>query len=231
MSDFLINIIIILIVFAPILYLIYLILCLLGIGVGNIKFNIKYGKNKDGLSRYVEAIQEYSMSRKEVATELHNMKDIVEAKCENNSDDLQKEIIGFSDEKFTCETDRNIANLTIDKIATKTSWKNYPIDKPTRLEIDLHFTDQQFIKLFKGHIPETTNDNWFVYFDGDCLYFHKSAIGFGIYKAQVIKESKGYSIKEFWSERNRNKWWIGYNGHDDSLDIETFTSEIKSKYS
>ena len=33
--------------------------------------------------------------------------------------------------------------------------------------------------------------------------------------------------KEFWTERNRNKWWSGYNGHDDNLDIETFSNEIR----
>ena len=97
-------------------------------------------------------------------------------------------------------------------IATSTTWKHEQIDNPKRIAIDLHFTDKQFAKLTNGLIPKQMEDKWFIYYENDWLYFHRSWTGFGLYKAQLIKEQDGYSIKEFWVERNHDK----YKNEDDS---------------
>jgi ADP-ribosylglycohydrolase len=83
----------------------------------------------------------------------------------------------------------------------------------------LHFTDKQFAKLTKGLIPEEMEDKWFIFYENDYLYFHRSWTGFGMYKAHIIKEPEGYSITEFWAERNREK----YSNDDDQADIETLS--------
>ena len=105
------------------------------------------------------------------------------------------------------------------KIATTTTWKHEPIDKPKRIYISLHLTEKQFSKLTKGLIPQQMEDKWFVFYENDWLYFHRSWTGYGLYKAQLIKEKDGYSIKEFWAERNQEK----YKNEDDSTDIETIS--------
>jgi hypothetical protein len=46
----------------------------------------------------------------------------------------------------------------------------------------------------------------------------------GMYKAKLNKVIDGYSIREFWAERNQEK----YINKDDNFDIETFTSLIVS---
>jgi len=105
------------------------------------------------------------------------------------------------------------------KIATKTSWQNHPIDNPKRIDIELLFTEKQFLKLTKGLIPEEMEDKWFVYYENEWLYFYRSWTGYGIYKAKLNKETDGYSIKEFWVERNKEK----YQNENDHTDIETFS--------
>lgn len=105
------------------------------------------------------------------------------------------------------------------ELATKTTWQNHPIDDPKLIQIDLHFTDQQFSKLIIGLIPEQMEDKWFIFYENDWLYFHRSWTGFGIYKAQLKKETDGYSIKRFWAERSEEK----YNNEDDNADIENFS--------
>ena len=107
----------------------------------------------------------------------------------------------------------------MNEIATKTTWKNIPIDNPKEIVIDLYFTDKQFSKLTKGLIPQAMEDKWFIYFENDELYFHRSWTGFGIYKAKLKKEKKGFSIKEFWVERNQEK----YQNEDENSDIENFS--------
>lgn len=109
-------------------------------------------------------------------------------------------------------------------IATKNTWGHYPIDSPKRIDIDLHFTEIQFFKLTHGLIPQQMEDKWFIYYENEWLYFHRSWTGNGMYKAKLNKVTDGYSIREFWAERNQEK----YINKDDNFDIETFTSLIVS---
>jgi ADP-ribosylglycohydrolase len=104
----------------------------------------------------------------------------------------------------------------MDKTAARTTWKNEPIEDPKRVEIILRFTEEEFLKLKKGFIPQVMEDKWFIFFENDWLYFHRSWTGYGIFKAQLTKEKKGYSIKEFWAERKHEK----YSNEDDNSDIE-----------
>ena len=105
------------------------------------------------------------------------------------------------------------------KIATKETWKNIPIDNPKRIDIDLQFTEKQFLKLTMGLIPQQMEDKWFIYYENEWLYFHRSWTGNGMYKAKLIKITDGYFIKEFWAERNQEM----YKNEDDNSDIETFS--------
>lgn len=105
------------------------------------------------------------------------------------------------------------------EIATKTTWENHAINNPKQIEIALQFTEGQFSKLTKGLIPQQMEDKWFIFYENDWLYFHRSWTGLGIYKAQLLKEKDGYAIKEFWAERNQEK----YSSEDDRTDIENFS--------
>lgn len=107
----------------------------------------------------------------------------------------------------------------MEKIAKPTSWNNKPIDKPIQLKISLKFSEEQFFKLIKGLIPKEMKDKWFIFYENDWLYFHRSWTGFGVFKAQVITENDTYSIEDFWVERNQEK----YKNQDEKVDIETFS--------
>jgi hypothetical protein len=102
-------------------------------------------------------------------------------------------------------------------IAKRTDRKTFPIDKPKLIEISMQFTNEQFEKLKKGLIPKQMEDKWFIFYEKGWLYFHRSWTGFGTYKAQLIKEKDGYSIKEFRAERNKKK----YSNEDDNEDRNT----------
>lgn len=91
------------------------------------------------------------------------------------------------------------------RVANRSSWKNTPISKPERIELSFHFSEAQFMRMKRGLMPEQMEDKWFIFFEDNWLYFHRSWTGFGIFKAQLIKETSGagYLIKEFWAERNK----------------------------
>lgn len=62
-------------------------------------------------------------------------------------------------------------------------------------------------------------DTWFIYFENDWLYFHRSWTGHGIFKTHFTKNEEQYKIEGFWVERNAEK----YKNEDDTFDIDTFS--------
>jgi len=109
--------------------------------------------------------------------------------------------------------------------------KTYPIKSPKQINIAdiapgvaLSFTEEQYQKLQKGLVPKVMEDKWYIYFENDCLYFHRSWTGLGILRAEIIREDGGegvkYSIKEFYAERDEIK-----NG-DDLFDLDVLKQLI-----
>lgn len=103
------------------------------------------------------------------------------------------------------------------KIATRDSWKNQPITDPKKIGIDLRFNREQFQIIKKGHIPECMDDLWFIFFEDDTLYFHKSWSGRGRLKAKFTKKNDEYVIEEFFAERNKNFGENENNAHRHDL--------------
>ena len=102
--------------------------------------------------------------------------------------------------------------------AKRTDWKNSPISKPKMIDIEMKFSLTQLAELKKGLIPEQMEDKWFIFYERGWLYFHRSWTGDGMYKAKLIKEGEGYSIKEFLAERDKEI----YGNVDDNEDRENF---------
>jgi ADP-ribosylglycohydrolase len=90
------------------------------------------------------------------------------------------------------------------RIAESSSWKSIPISMPVQVSVTVRFSEAQYLRLQRGLLPEQMEDKWFVFFEDDWLYFHRSWTGYGIYKAQIVKEQDGagYSINEFSVERD-----------------------------
>ncbi len=103
------------------------------------------------------------------------------------------------------------------EIATKDTWNIIPTDNPKHLEIYLEITESQFNKMKNGLIPEEMEDKCFIYYEEGFLYFHRSWTGNGLYKAKISKEPIGLIIRDFWVERNVEK----YSSLDDEVDRTT----------
>ncbi|MBS9525528.1 hypothetical protein KI659_16040 [Litoribacter alkaliphilus] len=103
----------------------------------------------------------------------------------------------------------------MEKLVTKDSWKNSPIDQPKRIEMELPLTEGQFEKLKRGFVPKQMEDKWFVFYEKGWIYFHRSWTGYGIFRAEIKNVKGKFSITEFYAERNPAK----YNNQEDREDI------------
>jgi uncharacterized protein (DUF1810 family) len=113
-------------------------------------------------------------------------------------------------------------NLRAPEIATRDSWQITPIINPQPIQLNLRFSDRHFFELKKGFIPRDMDDRWFIYYENEWLYFHRSWTGLGFYKVKLNKTDEGYSIDELWTERNN----IEITHEKDLYDIETFSALI-----
>ena len=122
----------------------------------------------------------------------------------------------------------------MNNMATKESWQNVPINNPKSVNISeiapdlkLFFSEEQYKMLHKGLIPKQMEDKWFIYFENDWLYFHRSWTGNGIFKAKITKEmgeqeDQEYKINEFYVERDKNI----YKNDEDIYDLDVLLQLI-----
>ena len=78
------------------------------------------------------------------------------------------------------------------KVAEKTDWKNFPMSEQTEyFTIDINYDEQQLETIKKGLIPEVMEDKWFIYFEDNKLYCHRSWTGYCIFIIEFLDKSIG----------------------------------------
>ena len=100
--------------------------------------------------------------------------------------------------------------------------RNFPIDVPLRIAIDLSFDEEQYQKLILGLKPKEMENRWRIYFEDDTMCFLRSWTGYHVFDAKIVKENDFYYIKEFLAERNPEK----YKNTNDDYDINAISELI-----
>lgn len=86
--------------------------------------------------------------------------------------------------------------------ATRESWENQPMPvRRERLDFDRVFTSEEFAKIKAGHIPQEMEDKWFIFFEDNWLYFHRSWTGYCIFQMRLDEGANGWHVAEAWVSR------------------------------
>lgn len=102
--------------------------------------------------------------------------------------------------------------------ATRRSWTNHPLpEKHAALPLRREFTAREYESLRRGLIPEAMEDKWFIFLEGDVLYFQRSWTGFCIYQLRLRKEGAGYAVAEAFVNRDPGQYSGGGDGYDVKL--------------
>ena len=89
------------------------------------------------------------------------------------------------------------------KTAEPTDWKTEPLPaKRTTIRLNRTFSSQEMKIIRRGLVPEQMEDKWFIYWQDDTLFFHRSWTGYGIYVVHFA--AAGNSHKMLGSEVNRD---------------------------
>jgi hypothetical protein len=70
------------------------------------------------------------------------------------------------------------------KTAHASDWRTHPLP-PTHasIQLDRLFSNEEINHLRRGFLPEEMEDKWFIYWQNDTLFFHRSWTGFCIFVA------------------------------------------------
>ena len=104
-------------------------------------------------------------------------------------------------------------------IAKKSDWKTKAMPKKHRIiPLGINFSQDEYSALQKGFVPCQMEDKWFVYFQGNNLYCHRSWTGFCVYigKFKII-EGKPY-LHEVQINENKKQ----YKTQSDFFEIRQF---------
>lgn len=62
--------------------------------------------------------------------------------------------------------------------------------KHTTIALDRTFSPREMERIRAGHIPEFMEDKWFIYWQDDTLFFHRSWTGYCIYVVHFAVEGE-----------------------------------------
>ncbi len=103
-------------------------------------------------------------------------------------------------------------------VALPTSWKTEPL--PTQVEhlpCERTYTAEEVAVLSRGLIPQQMEDKWFVYFQHNALFFHRSWTGFFVYRVTLEKQGEDYRVQEAIVSRDPKQYKNADSSYDAAL--------------
>ena len=79
-------------------------------------------------------------------------------------------------------------------IALKEHWKTQDFGELVELPYAAHFDEKDFERLKRGLIPKQMEDKWFVYFEDNTLFFHRSWTGKAVYQVKFEPRERGATV-------------------------------------
>jgi|APSaa5957512622_1039677.scaffolds.fasta_scaffold53425_2 O-acetyl-ADP-ribose deacetylase len=92
--------------------------------------------------------------------------------------------------------------------ATNKSWHMLSQMPKNRvcLKIDRTYSQEDFMKIDRGFIPESMEDKWFIYIEENLLRIHRSWSGICIYLVRFEDYENSIRISKAWANRNSNEY-------------------------
>lgn len=101
------------------------------------------------------------------------------------------------------------------KAAGPTDWKTEPLPaKKSTIQLDRTFSPQEMAHIQQGLIPEQMEDKWFIYWQDDNLFFHRSWTGYCIYIVHFTAAGGGSRMVQAEVNRDPDQYREANDEHD-----------------
>jgi CRISPR/Cas system CMR subunit Cmr4 (Cas7 group RAMP superfamily) len=70
-------------------------------------------------------------------------------------------------------------------------WKTLPLPKEhAEMDFERTFSETEFQKIVQGILPEQMEDKWFIFFENNHIYFHRSWTGFCLFVLELDSQRR-----------------------------------------
>lgn len=109
--------------------------------------------------------------------------------------------------------------------AAAADWHHEPLPpQHTTIRLNRMLSEQKMEAIRRGCIPEDMSDRWFVYAEGDTVYFHRSWTGYCVYVLRFVPHADAWGLAE--ADVNRDP--AQYSETSDERDAERIGALIDS---
>jgi hypothetical protein len=114
--------------------------------------------------------------------------------------------------------------MPLDPIAQRDHWKTVPMsDQQVTLPIEQTYNRAEMARIRRGLIPHEMEDKWFIFYEDDVLYFHRSWTGFCVYEAEFAAQEDGFAVTRLVANRDPEQ----YRETDDERDVASFRHLVR----
>jgi hypothetical protein len=103
------------------------------------------------------------------------------------------------------------------KAVTRDEWELHMMPKlQATIRVNRHFSTTEIKRVKLGIRPESMDDRWFIFYERDRLYIHRSWTGYCTYVVHFNKAGRDYVACEIHANRNPKQYGVS----DDSYDMQ-----------
>ena len=111
------------------------------------------------------------------------------------------------------------------RAAKPMDWEIEPLpSQRTTIFIERTFSEEAMAQIRGGLIPEQQEDKWFIYWNDDALFFHRSWTGYCIYVVHFAKERGLWKMTK--AEVNRNSEQYSENSDDKDAEMISYLMNV-----
>lgn len=98
---------------------------------------------------------------------------------------------------------------------TRDEWKLHKMPKShATIQVSRHFSATEIEKIKLGFRPESMDDKWFIFFEKDRLYIHRSWTGCCIYVVHFDMERQDHVARLVQANRNPKQYGVSDDSYD-----------------
>jgi len=102
--------------------------------------------------------------------------------------------------------------------AKQSDWNTKPLPvQRAILTLDHTYTSAEMEKIRQGYLPAQMEDKWFIYWQNDCLHFHRSWTGICLYVMPIAASDDHFVVRQAEVNRDTKQYSATDDQHDAAM--------------
>ncbi len=101
------------------------------------------------------------------------------------------------------------------RAAVRSEWKTEPLpERHVTFALDRTYTAQEMERIRAGLVPQEMEEKWFIFWEDETLYFHRSWTGFCVYVVRFAARDRSWAMVEADASRDPDQYLVTDDAYD-----------------